>query len=143
MGKKKIIFFQGTFEILNYGHVKAFEMCKTWGDYLIIGLNSDKLVRSYKHREPCIPYEQKKFILESIRWVDKVVPAPHFSPMEILKKYNVDVYVLGYEWVQAHSEEIAYIKAKGGEIRITPDFGATRTSQIKEILLKEAQKSKK
>ena len=140
--KQKIVFFQGTFEILNYGHVKAFELCKTFGDTLIVGLNSDKLVKSYKHREPVIPYEQKKFILESIKWVDKVVPATHFSPMELLKKYDVDVYVIGYEWIESKALEIAYIKSKGGEIRMTPDFGATRTSQIKEVLLKEAQNNR-
>ena len=139
---KKIVFFQGTFEVLNYGHIKAFEMCKTWGNYLIIGLNTDKLVESYKHRKPCIPYDQKKGILEAIRYVDKVVPAPHFSPMDLLKKFNVDVYVIGSEWVEAHSQEIDYIKSKGGEIRITPDFGYVHTSQIKETLLKEAEKGK-
>ena len=142
MKTKKRVFFGGTFEILNYGHVKAFELAKTFGDYLIIGLNSDKLIRYYKHRDPVIPYYQKKFMIESFKWVDKVIPVTHFSPMSILKKQNIDIYVVGYEWVDAHKEEIAYMKNKGGEVRVMPDFHAIRTSQIKEILLKEAQRMK-
>jgi glycerol-3-phosphate cytidylyltransferase len=141
--KNKIVLFQGTFEIINAGHIECFKLCKSFGDYFIIALNTDKLVQSYKHREPVIPYEQKKTILEAFRYVDKVVPAPHFSPMELLKKWKVDVYVVGYEWVEAHREEIAWIKAKGGEVHIMPDFGKVRTSQIKATLLKEAQKEGK
>lgn len=139
MKKKKIVLFQGTFDILNWGHVKAFEMCKSYGDYLIVALNTDKLVRSYKHREPVLPYYQKKFIIESIKYVDLVVPAPHFSPLELLKKYDVDVYCIGDEWEATKNEEIKWIKSKGGEIRIIPEFkGVIHTSTIKQILLKEA-----
>lgn len=138
----KTVYFGGTFEILNYGHVKAFELAKTFGNYLIIGLNSDKLIRSYKHREPVIPYYQKKFMIESFKWVDKVIPVTHFSPMSILKEYDIDVYVVGYEFLTdtPHKEAIAFMKSKGGEVRVMPDFHAVRTSQIKEILLREAQK---
>ena len=135
----KIVLFQGTFDILNWGHVKAFEMCRAYGTHLIVALNTDKLVRSYKHREPVLPYYQKKFIIESIKFVDEVVPAPHFSPLELLKKYNVDVYCIGSEWVNTKTTEIAWIKAKGGEIRVIPEFeGVIHTSQIKKILLAEA-----
>lgn len=134
----KTVLFQGSFEIINAGHVLCFELCKSFGDYLIVALNTDKLIRSYKHREPVIPYDQKKIIIEGFRNVGKVVPAPHFSPMELLVKYNVDVYCVGYEWVSAHKEEIDFIKKRGGEVRVVPDFGKKRTSQIKQTLLEEA-----
>lgn len=138
--KGKVVFMQGTWEILNYGHVLSFEMCKTFGKYLILGLNTDKLVRSYKHRDPVLPYDQKKGILEAIRYVDKVVPAPHFSPLELLKKYKVDVYVIGSEWIESKSVEIAYIKSIGGQIKIMQDFGKVHTSDIKRSLLEEAKR---
>jgi cytidyltransferase-like protein len=140
----KVVLFQGTFDILNWGHVKAFEMCKSYGDRLIVALNSDKLVRSYKHREPVLPYYQKKFIIESIKFVDQVVPATHFSPLELLKKFKVDVYCIGSEWIESKTEEIKWIKSQGGEIRIIPEFnGVIHTSEIKKILLEEARNQEK
>lgn len=139
----KTVYFGGTFDILNWGHCMAFRMCREYGDYLIVGLNTDKLVRSYKQREPVLPYDQKKFILESIRYIDKVIPVHHFSPMDILKELQPDVYCVGSEWVDIHHEEVSFVKSYGGEIRVIPEFpGVIHTSEIKRRLLEEA-KSKK
>ena len=139
MKKKKRVFFQGTFDIINWGHVKAFQICSSFGDVLFVGLNSDKLVKSYKHRDPVLPFYQKKFIIESFEYVDYVVKANNFSPMSLLKKLDIDVYCIGSEWVESKQKEIAWIKAKGGEIKIIPEFrGVVRTSEIKKILLQEA-----
>lgn len=132
------ILFQGTFRIINAGHIRAFKMCKERGGRLIIALNTDKLVRSYKKQEPVMPYDEAKAILEAIKYVDKVVPAPHFSPMDLLKKYNANVYAVGSEWIQAHQEEIKFIKENGGEVIIIPDFGLTHSSEIKRRLLKNS-----
>jgi glycerol-3-phosphate cytidylyltransferase len=133
---ERIILFQGTFRPLNTGHIRAFKMCKERGGTLIIALNTDKLVRSYKKQEPVVPYVEVKEMLESIKYIDKVVPAPHFSPMELLIKHKANVYAVGYEWVEAHPEEIRYIKENGGEIIVLPDFGLTRSSEIKRRILK-------
>lgn len=138
--KKKIVLLQGAFEILNWGHCKAFARAKALGDYLIIALNSDELLREYKKREPVLPFYQKKYILESNKHVDKVIKATEFSPMKLLKKYDVDVYVLTKEWEDTKAEEIAYMKSKGGKVSFSPRFkGVVCTSDIKKILLKEAQ----
>ena len=140
--KHKIVLIQGTFDIVHWGHCKVFELCKTFGDTLIVALNTNKLVRSYKHREPIMPYVHKKFLLENLKWIDLVIPAPHFSPLELLKKYNVDVFCIGEEWRNTKSAEIEYIKSKGGEVRFIPSpivRGVIRTSDIKRTLLKEAQ----
>jgi D-beta-D-heptose 7-phosphate kinase/D-beta-D-heptose 1-phosphate adenosyltransferase len=141
-GIKKVVFLQGTFDIINWGHIKAFQRARKFGDYLIVALNSNELVKEYKKRDPVLPYYQKKFIIESCVFVDKVVMAKEFSPMELLKKYKVDVYIITEEWRDSKSVEIAYIKSKGGEIRISPRFkGVVCTSDIKKILLKEAKES--
>jgi glycerol-3-phosphate cytidylyltransferase len=138
--KKRIVLLQGAFDIINWGHIKAFERAKGLGDYLIIALNSNDLVRKYKGRDAVLPWYQKKFIIESCVFVDKVVKATKFSPLELLKRYDVDVYVLTREWAETKEKEIAYMKAKGGIISWSPRFkGVVPTSKIKEILLKEAK----
>lgn len=133
--KERIVLLQGTFRPINAGHIRAFKMCKEMGGKLIIALNTDKLVRSYKNQEPVMPYVEVKEMLEAIKYVDKVVPAPHFSPFELLKKHQANVYAIGSEWVEAHQEEIKYIKDNGGEVIVIPDFGLTHSSEIKRRIL--------
>ncbi len=136
--KKQIVLLQGAFDIINWGHIKAFQRAKAQGDYLIVALNSNELVKAYKGRDAVLPWYQKKFIIESCMFVDKVVKATKFSPMELLKKYDVDVYVLTKEWAETKKDEIAFMKAKGGKISWSPRFkGVVPTSRIKEILLQE------
>lgn len=136
--KKRVVLLQGTFDILNWGHVKAFQRAKSQGDYLIVALNTNRLVKRFKGRDSVLPWYQKKFIIQSCRFVDKVVAASDFSPLELLKRYKVDVYVLTREWRNTKGTEIAYMKKKGGRVVYSPRFkGVVSTSKMKEILLKE------
>jgi len=142
--KKKIVLIQGAFEILNWGHVKAFERAKTLGDYLIVALNTNELLRDYKKREPVLPWYQKKEIIQSIKWVDEVIPAPEFSPLQLLKDYDVDVYLLTKEWEDTKLTEISYMLEKGREVNFSPRFdGVVCTSEIKRRLLAEARAEEK
>lgn len=135
---KTIVLLQGAFDIINYGHIRAFKRAKALGDQLIIALNTNELLMEYKGREAVLPWYQKKFIIESCKYVDKVIPAPEFSPLKILKKHKVDIYVITDEWKETKSEEIAYMKSIGGKVSISPRFkGVIQTSKIKEILLQE------
>lgn len=143
MKTKRIVLFQGAWEILNYGHVRAFERAKKLGDVLILALNTNALLRKYKKREPVLSWKHKATILRSIKWVDKVVPAHDASPLSLLKKYNVDVFVLTREWEHSHPDSIAFMKTKGGRVFFSRRYaGVVATSDIKRALLKEAQSNK-
>ena len=139
--KKKIVLIQGAYEILNWGHIKSFALAKTYGDYLIIALNTNKLVKLYKGRLPVLPWYQKRDILLACKNVDKVIAAPNFSPIELLKKYDVDVYCLTDEWASTKKAELKFMSHKpNGEVQYLPRFkGVVPTSTIKKILFKEAQ----
>lgn len=128
---------QGAFDILNYGHIRAFKFAKAQGDYLIVALNTNELIRDYKGREPVMLWSQKRRIIEACRYVDKVVPAREFSPLKLLKRYQVDVYVLTREWEHTKAAEIAYMKQKGGRVCFSRRFNGVSTSAIKATLLKE------
>jgi cytidyltransferase-like protein len=140
MKKKRVVLFQGAWEILNYGHVRAFRRAKQLGDVLILALNTNKLLRKYKGREPVLPWQHKATILRAIKYVDMVVPAHCASPLPLLKKYDADVFVLTREWEHAHADSIAYMKAKGGKVYFSRRYaGVVATSEIKRVLLLEAQ----
>jgi cytidyltransferase-like protein len=139
----KVVLIQGAFEIINHGHVLALRRASQLGDKLIVALNTNQLIRKYKKREPVLPWAHKKLILENLRCVDKVVPAHKFSPLDLLKKYDVDVYVLTREWEAGKSEEIAYMKSKGRRVFFSRRYaGVVPTSEIKRRLLEEAQGEK-
>jgi glycerol-3-phosphate cytidylyltransferase len=139
----KKVFFQGTFDILNWGHIMAFRDAKNQGDYLIVGLNSDKLVKSYKKREPILPFWQRKAILESIRWVDEVVQIDKFSPLQTLKDLNIDVYVIALEWKESKKKEMVYMRSKGGAVFFTPEYeGVIHSSEIRKRCVQEFLKKK-
>lgn len=137
---KKIVFVQGAFELSTWAHMRTFKRAKALGDYLIVALNSNELLKDYKKRDAILPWYQKKELIESIKYVDKVIVANDFSPLELLKKHKVDVYVLTKEWKHTKATEIAYMKSIGGKVSWSPRFkGGIATSEIKRVLLKEAQ----
>lgn len=132
---------QWTFEIIHAGHIKTFEYAKSFADELIVALNVNDLIRSYKKREPIDTRENKKSVIEAIRYVDKVIPATKESPLEMLIENDIDVFVVGSEFVEAHKDIIKYMEAKGKKVVVSPRReGCTSTSAIKEKLLQESKK---
>lgn len=137
---KKVVLIQGAFEIINHGHVMALRRARSLGDFLIVVLNTNRSIRNYKKREPVLPWKHKKLILSELRCVDLVVAGPNFSPIKLLKKYDVDVYVITAEWLHTKAEEMAFMKAKGGRTFISRRYaGVVATSEIKRRLLEEAR----
>lgn len=135
--QRKVVLIQGAFDIINYGHVRAFKFAKSQGDYLIVAVNSNTLMAGYKRRQPIMAWWQKKRIIESIRYVDKVVKAPEFSPIKLLKKYKVDVYVITREHRWTKAREMAYMKKKGGKTVFSRRFNGVSTTEVKLRLAKE------
>jgi len=133
--KQKVVLIQGAWELLHSGHVRSFRRAKSYGDYLIVAVNTPKLIEDYKSRKPLLSYKDKKLIIEAIRYVDKVVPAPDFSPLKLLQKYDVDVYMIAPEWLSGKTEEIAYMKQKGGTIKMCHNYkNVVRSSDIRRML---------
>lgn len=133
--KRKKVFFQGSFDLFHYGHllaiIKAKGIAEHVGGTLIVGVNTDKLYREYKEREPVIPFKYRRKMIESLKYVDKVIPAPEFSPLQILKDYDIDIYVVCAEWKGTKDEEMKYMREKGGEVVILPYLKSISSSELK------------
>ena len=141
MWDKKIGLIQWTFDIIHSSHIKIFEYCKKYCDYLIVALNSNELVKKYKWKECVDTRENKAYLLESIKYIDKVIKADDESPLDMIKENNVDVFICWDEFVDKHKWVMEYMESKGWETIITPRFGMS-TSKIKQVLLREAEKWK-
>lgn len=99
MGKKyKIGYTTGVYDMFHIGHLNILRRAKDLCEYLIVGVSTDECVESYKHKTPVIPYEQRAAIVESIKYVDEVVPQTSMDKLKFLKERHFDVMFHGNEW---------------------------------------------
>lgn len=94
---KKILTY-GTYDLITAGHIEHFRDAKAMGDYLIVGVSTDEF-NAIKHKKSYLSYEERKFIVESIRYVDEVIPEKDWDQKpDDIKKYDVDMVVMGSDW---------------------------------------------
>ena len=96
--EKKTVITYGTFDFLHIGHVNILRRAKELGDWLIVGLSTDAF-NQQKHKQSFSNYEERKTILEAIRYVDAVIPENSWEQKtrDILDN-DVDVFVMGDDW---------------------------------------------
>ena len=95
---KKIITY-GTFDLLHYGHINLLKRAKQLGDYLIVGLSTDEFNENEKNKKTYFAYEERKKLLEAIRYVDLVIPEKNWAQKrEDIKEFKIDTFVIGDDW---------------------------------------------
>jgi D-beta-D-heptose 7-phosphate kinase / D-beta-D-heptose 1-phosphate adenosyltransferase len=128
---KKIVFTNGCFDILHYGHIKYLEAAKKSGDILILGLNSDDSVRKLKGKNrPINNQADRAYILASLEVVDYLVIFNDETPLQLIQLIKPDVLVKGgdYNGKEVVGQDIAK------ELRLVEFFNGKSTSQtIKRI----------
>lgn len=88
----------GTFDILHIGHINLLRRARALGDRLVVGLSSDEFNRG-KHKSSLLNYENRKAVLESIRYVDGVFPEHTWEQkVDDIKRYGASVFVMGHDW---------------------------------------------
>ena len=132
MIKDKIVFTNGCFDILHVGHIKLLEFCRELGDYVIVGLNSDRSVRKLKGiSRPINTQEQRKQILESIKYVNEVIIFDDATPLGLIKQIRPDFVVKGADYKE---EEVVGFGLEGITVRICEYVpGASTTKIIQDI----------
>lgn len=95
---KKVITY-GTYDLLHYGHVNLLERAKKLGDYLIVVLSTDEFNWEQKQKKCYFTYEERKRLLEAIRYVDLVIPETNWEQkITDVQEYKVDTFVMGDDW---------------------------------------------
>ena len=96
--KKKTVFTNGVFDVLHVGHIELLKFCKSFGK-VIVGINSDRATKLLKgeHR-PIYNEQDRKKILEAIRYVDEVVIFDDTETVDIINEIKPDIVVKGGEW---------------------------------------------
>ena len=94
---KKIITY-GTFDLLHWGHINILKRAKELGDHLTVAISSDEF-NALKNKEAYNSYENRKMILESIRYVDKVIPENNWEQkISDVIENDIDIFVMGDDW---------------------------------------------
>ncbi|KNH34503.1 glycerol-3-phosphate cytidylyltransferase [Exiguobacterium indicum] len=125
---KKVITY-GTFDLLHWGHINILKRAKEMGDYLIVAISTDEFNR-LKHKQSYHNFENRKMILEAIRYVDEVIPENSWDQkVEDVKKHDVDLFVMGDDW----KGEFDFLKEHCEVVYLSRTEGIS-TSQIKTEL---------
>ncbi|MCO4329044.1 glycerol-3-phosphate cytidylyltransferase [Staphylococcus hyicus] len=131
---KRVITY-GTYDLLHYGHIELLRRAREMGDYLVVALSSDEFNR-IKNKKSYYNFEQRKMMLESIRYVDLVIPEHDWSQKESdVEKYEIDTFVMGHDW----EGEFDFLKDKCEVIYLKRTEGISTTQIKKELYGKDAK----
>lgn len=136
MKKYKIGYTTGVFDLFHIGHLNILKNAKEQCEYLIVGVSTDEVVKKYKNKTPVIPYEERKKIVEAIKYVDEVVPQTSIDKMEALEKLKFDVMFHGDDWKgsELYKKIEQEFNKKGVEIVFLPHTsGISSTELVKKI----------
>ena len=127
---KKVITY-GTFDLLHYGHINLLRRAKKLGAYLIVALSTDKFNWESKHKKTYFSYEQRKKLLEAVRYVDLVIPEENWNQkITDMKKYDIDTFVMGDDW----KGKFDFLKDENVKVVYLPRTPEISSSKIKRDL---------
>ena len=97
-GKFKTVLTYGTFDLLHYGHLEILRRASLLGDKLIVGVSTDKF-NEIKGKTCVLPYQKRKELIESLDYVDKVIPENNWDQkVTDIQGNNIDIFVIGDDW---------------------------------------------
>lgn len=134
-GGKKVVFTNGCFDILHAGHVRYLNTARSFGDCLVLGINTDESVRSFKGADRPINCEEDRAeVVDALGCVDYVVLFGERTAEELIKKVRPDVYVKGGDYTIETLPEGQIVLGYGGQVELVKLVeGRSTTNVIKKI----------
>ena len=129
---KRVITY-GTFDLLHYGHLNLLRRAKELGDYLVVAISTDEFNWNEKRKKCYFTYEQRKEMLEAVRYVDLVIPEENWEQKRTdVHEYHIDTFVMGDDW----KGKFDFLEEEGVEVVYLPRTPEISTTQIKKDLHK-------
>ncbi len=127
---KKVLTY-GTFDLLHNGHINLLRRAKELGDHLTVAVSTDEF-NALKDKKAYHSYENRKVILESIRFVDKVIPENHWDQkIQDVIDNDIDIFVMGDDW----EGKFDFLKEYTEVIYLPRTVGISTTKIKKDLLL--------
>ncbi len=130
-GGKTVVFTNGVFDLLHPGHVRYLQQARSFGDALIVGINSDRSVRATKGAgRPITPEAERAEILSALASVDAVVIFDEDTPHALIATLQPDVLVKGADWPEDEIVGRDIVERRGGRVVRVPIESSYSTSQL-------------
>ena len=136
MKKYKIGYTTGVYDMFHIGHLNILRRAKEQCDYLIVGVSTDKLVESYKHKTPIIPFEERMTIVGAIKYVDQVVAQESMDKFAAWEKLHFNAIFHGDDWKGSsmYDEIEKKLASVGVDMVFRPHTDGTSSTLLSEKL---------
>jgi len=140
-GKKTIVFTNGCFDVIHKGHVEYLEFCKSQGDVVVVGVNSDSSVKVIKGpARPINNQNDRAIVLAALEMVDYITLFDEPDPLNLIKKVKPDVLVKGEDWAEKGVVGREFVESLGGKVVLAPLVeGKSSTVTIEKMKSMEAK----
>ena len=126
-----IVFTNGCFDIIHSGHLDLLKEARSYGDKLIVGLNSDKSISKLKGPDrPIIGQSERKKILSALKFVDEVIIFNEENPLKLIKKLKPSILVKGADYTKEQVVGGEFVESYGGQIKLVKLVKGKSTSNI-------------
>ena len=133
---KKIVFTNGCFDLMHSGHIASFEQARSFGDVLVVGVNSDESVRRLKGpNRPIIDEKNRMEVIRSLSIVDYVVLFGEDTPLELIKRIIPDILVKGKDYADKEVVGRDVVESHGGRVELIDLVEGMSTTKIIEKIL--------
>jgi len=128
---KIIVFTNGCFDVLHYGHVKYLEEAKKTGDVLIVAVNSDSSVKRIKgSKRPLVQALDRARLIAALESVDLVTIFTQDTPLETIREVKPDVLIKGADWDKSRIAGSSIVSSYGGKIKTIKLVSGRSTSKL-------------
>jgi D-beta-D-heptose 7-phosphate kinase/D-beta-D-heptose 1-phosphate adenosyltransferase len=132
---KRVAFTNGTFDILHLGHVTYLQKARTFADVLIVGVNTDRSVKTYKDpTRPVNPQQDRIKVLTALACVDYAVLFNDPTPMKLIMEIKPDVLVKGADWAIKDIVGAREVISWGGKVKRIPLVKGRSSTRVINIL---------
>ena len=138
MKKYKIGYTTGVYDMFHIGQLNILKKAKEQCDYLIVGVSTDEVVQSYKHKTPIIPFEERISIIRELKCVDEAVPQTSMDKMDAWERLHFDAIFHGSDWKGSamYNEMIEKFSAIGVDVVFLPHTEGVSSTLLSEFLHK-------
>ncbi len=138
---KRIVFTNGCFDILHFGHVKYLQDAKAKGDYLVVGVNSDASIKKIKVKNrPVIGQGDRLKTIAALASVDFVVLFNEDNPLKLIKALSPDILIKGADWSKERIVGADFVESYGGKAATVNLVKGRSTSAIIEKIIRDFTK---
>lgn len=141
MKKYKIGYTTGVFDMFHIGHLNILRNAKEQCDFLIVGVSTDELVWNYKHKVPVIPFEERRAVVEAIRYVDQVVPQVTMDKFAAWQQLHFNAVFHGDDWKGSsmYNKVEEQLQSVGVDMVFLPHTEGTSSTMLKDVLQKKLE----